>query len=378
MVAEAFASIEPVIKKDGKIVLDHPVLDLLRKPSPFFTQDLFLETLGKHYLVTANAYVVALGGINRPPMELQPISPSNANDVEGSQGLVENFIVSGNSLAGSYQIDKDRGAIRYLSGNLREIKQIRGFSIRNNSLLRGQSLLVSASAEVRQHILGNTHNLSLLERGGRLSLVVHYEEDIGPDDFDAVEDRVIEKFGGAAKAGGISVSAGGKLDVKELGTSNKDMDFANLQEMAKEAVALQYKVPLALVTIKAQTLDNLGISFLALYDRAVLPLADRIFGGLSDLLLPRYGEDPAETKITYDLDTITALASRRNEELKLRRDLNLESLNELRSTIGREPVDGGDQVLAPATMIPIGTDLFTDDNIQGESEPGLLRDEESE
>jgi len=259
MIAETFASIEPVVKINQEIIkTDHPVLDLLRSPSPFFNKSLFFETIAKHYLITANAYVVALGNISRPPIELQPISPGNTSDVEGAQGIVVNFIVSGNTLSGSYELNKGNRVVRYLKGNLSELKQIRGFSIKNNSLLRGRSPLISASAEVRQHILGNTHNVSMLERGGRVSLVFHFEEDMNPDDFEATKDRVRSQYGGATKAGEIGVTSGGKLDIKELGTNNKDMDFAKLQTMAKQAVALQYKVPLPLISTDASTFDNVS------------------------------------------------------------------------------------------------------------------------
>jgi len=225
--------------------------------------------------------------------------------------------------------------------------------------------------------MGNTHNVSMLEKGGRVSLVFHFDEDLNPDDFEEVKQKVRTQYGGATKAGEIGVTSGGSLDIKEIGTNNKDMDFANLQNMAKQAVALQYRVPLPLITVSAATLNNYKEGKLALFDDAVLPLADRIYGGLSDLLLPRFGEDPSKTQITYDMDTITALAVRRNEELKLRRDLNLESTNEMREAIGREPVEGGDHILAPATMVPIGTDLFTEDNEPDQDvEPGLARDEE--
>ena len=118
------------------------------------------------------------------------------------------------------------------------------------------------------------------------------------------------------------------------------MDFAKLQTMAKQSVALQYKVPLPLISTEASTFSNVSTSRLALYDDAVLPLADRIFGGLTELLIPWYKQDPAKVVITYDLDSITALAGRRNEDLKLRRDLNIETLNEFRTAIGREPVEG--------------------------------------
>ncbi len=370
-IAEAFASINPVLKEGTEIIRDHPVLDLLQTPSPFYTQDLFLENLGKNYLITGETELVALGNTNRPPLELQPINPKNVTVNQGQNGLAISLIVSGESLAGAYQLEHRGRIVRYLRGNLSEIKQIRNYSTRNNSLLRGQSPLVSASAEARQHIEGNNHNVSLLVNGGRVSLVFHFEEDLNDDDFLEVKQRVRDQYGGARNAGEIGVTAGSKMDIKELGTNNKDMDFANLQNMARTAVALQYKFPLPLLSTEAATFNNYKEAKAALYDDAVLPLADRIFGGLSDFLLPRYGLDPSKVRITYDIDQITALAGRRNEELKLRKELGLETDNELRTMIGRESYEGGDVHYKPANMIPVGTDLFTDDNVPG---GGLARD----
>jgi HK97 family phage portal protein len=367
-VADAFACIDPVIKQDGKIIRDHPVLDLLNKPSPFFTRELFFEMLGKEYLITGETGLVALGGIARPPLELQPITSKNFSPNEGRQGLAQSWILSGNTLPGVYELVVRSNRARYLDGTLREFKQIRSYSTRDGSLLRGQSLLRSASAEARQHILGNTHNVSILEKGGRVSLVFHFQEDMDQDDFETARDRVNERYGGADKAGTIGVTAGGKLDIKEVGTNNKDMDFALLQAMAKQAVAMTYKVPLPLVTTDASSFNNYKEAKLALFDDAVIPLASRILGGLTELLMPRYGEDPAKTRITFDPDQITALVSRRNSELKVRRELNLETTNEMRSTLGREAVTGGDSILVPANLIPMGTDLFTGDNI---SEPSV-------
>jgi len=372
-IAEAFASINPVLKDGNEIITDHPILELLQSPSPFYSQDLFFENLAKNYLITGETELIAIGNINRPPIELQPMNPQNVTINEGSGGIATSIIVSGQSLTGSYNLVKKGRVVRYLRGNLSEIKQIRNYSTRDNSLIRGQSPLVSASAEARQHIEGNNHNVSLLTNGGRVSLVFHFDEDLQDDDFQATKQRVIEQYGGSTKAGTIGVTAGGKLDIKELGINNKDMDFANLQEMARTAVALQYKFPLPLLSTSASTFNNYKEAKAALYDDAVLPLADRIFGGLSDLLLPRYGFDPSKVRLTYDMDQITALANRRNEELKLRRELNIETTNEMRAMLGREPIEGGDTVLAPATMIPIGTDLFTEDNNQ---DAALVRDTE--
>jgi len=370
-IAEAFAVLDPVIEQDGKIIKEHPVLELLRNPSPYYDDVLFLETLAKHYLVTNESEIIAIGNINRPPLELQPISPANVSIVEGNGGLAQSIDVSGNTLAGAFALETKKNRARYLNGSLKELKQIRGFSTNGNSLLRGQSLLVPAAKEARQHILGNDHNVSLLEKGGRLSAVFHFEEDMDTDDFNKTRDRVRDQYGGASKAGEIGVTAGGKMKINELGVTNKDMDYVKLHAMAQQAVALQYKVPLPLITVVAATFNNYKEAKLALYDDAVLPLADRIFGGLTSFLMPRYGLDPAKTRITYDIDTITALAVRRNEELVLRKDLNVETTNELRQLIGRESFDGGDTHYVPANMLPVGQDAFTD-----EDEPTVLRDED--
>jgi len=206
-IAEAFASINPILKDGTEIITDHPVLDLLQTPSPFYTQDLFFENLAKSYLITGETELIAIGNVNRPPIELQPINPKNVTINQGTGGLATSMIVSGETLIGAYNLTKQGRMLRYIRDNLSEIKQIRNYSTRDNSLIRGQSALVSASAEVRQHIEGNNHNVSLLVNGGRVSLVFHFDEDLSPDDFDATKQRVMEQYAGSQQAGKIGVTA---------------------------------------------------------------------------------------------------------------------------------------------------------------------------
>ncbi len=96
--------------------------------------------------------------------------------------------------------------------------------------------------------------------------------------------------------------------------------------------------------------------------------------------MPRYGLDPTEYRITYDKTRIEALTVIALEELKLRKEINIESDNELRATIGRKPYKGGDVVLKPANLIPAGTDIFSEPGEELDDEPAavLLRDQEVE
>jgi HK97 family phage portal protein len=372
-IVDAFVSIEPVLQNidDKQLTYNHEIIELLNQPSPYFDGALFMQTIATDYLVTDECHIVALGNKGRAPLELQPLSPKNVSPVEGNGGVPSSFIVSGNTLAGDYKPERDGKTIHYLDGPLRELRQIRGFSTKNNSLLRGQSRLVNAAREVRQNILGGKHNVSLLEKGGRVSLVFHYGEDSEIQDFDELKDRVRSQSGGADKAGQIGVSTGGKLQIEELGKTNKDMDFALLQRMAADTVALQYNVPLPLVSNDSSTFNNFRDANLALYDWAVLPLFDKIFTAIGSWLLPRYGMDPRKYRLTYDPLSIPALRTRILDELEKRSKIGIETDNELRATIARDPYPEGDTHYKAANLLPVGADIAP-------SEPQVIRDQNTD
>lgn len=362
MITGPFSVLEPILIVDNKIIRNHPLINLLNKPSPYFAKELMLEFLAKEYLVTGNCSYITLGGFRRPPLSIEPISMRDVNIIQGPGGLPSSIIIAGNTLNGVYIPKIKNGTLRYADGALRNLAHIRMYSTKNNSRLLGQSPLLAASKEIRQHILGGLHNVSILEKGGRVSLIFHFNAEMDEEDFEETKDRVNEQYGGANQAGKIAVTAGGELDIKEVGINNRDMDFAVLQRMAIKAVALQFDVPLPLVSDERQTLDNYRQGNLALYDNAVIPLSRRIFGPMGMDLLPRYGLDPRNARITYDPDEVSALVSRRNDEIKKRASINVESDNEIRALLGREPYEGGDVVLKPASLIPAGTDKLITDN----------------
>lgn len=367
-VAEAFSSVPLSLmlntSKGPEVIKDHDVLGALRQPSAWHDGELFIDILAKDYLITGECHFVALGNINmnRPPLELVPISPRSITpSPEIYSDAPVGWNVLGNTLTGFYELELKGKQARYLQGNYRELHTTRNYSTRNNSMFRGQSPLVPAAREVRSHILGTEHNVSLLENGGRVSLVFHFDTNMKRADFEETRRRIIEQYGGWNRAGSIGVTSGQGMKIEELGTAPKDMDYKGVHQVAKESVAMTYRVPLPLISTVNMTLSNYKEAKTALYDDAVIPLASRILGSLSRFLLPRYGLDPEKARICINPDDIPALVSRRNDELGKRAKLNIETDNELRGMIGREPYEGGDQVYKPATLIPVGSDLFTED-----------------
>jgi phage portal protein BeeE len=261
---------------------------------------------------------------------------------------------------------KDRIA-RYFDGPLRELFMISGFSS-DSSDSSADSPLQAAAMECQQQLKGKIHNVQMLNNGGRMSLLIIFKDagGISDDEMRARLQILNERFAGSENAGRIGAMEGSEIEeVREMGVSQKDMDFVNMNETASRAIYSRYKIPLPLITTDASSFNNMETGVSMLYDFAVLPLAEKSFSGLSRFLLPRFGYKLTDVRITYNPDSIGTLKSRRLDELIKRKNIGVETVNELREAIpNRENLEGGDVLYQPATLIPLGTDIHDTGDLQ--------------
>jgi HK97 family phage portal protein len=367
MIATAFEQIQPVLKApDGKLTNDHDVIKLLNQPNGFQSWREFGGMLSRHYLLKHDTHITGLGSVKRPPLEVYSVKPQVVSNIEDSRDQYPSryFVQSGSGKGIYNRAESLKTGARFYDGTLKELFHIMGFSSLNTNL-QGDSPLQAIALEIKQQLQGRVHNLKMIENGGRLSLIVSFKDPdgINPDEHERRKKRINEDLSGAENAGGIAVISAAETSVKEVGNSNKDMDYVKLDETAGNIIFLRYGIPLPLVSTKATTFNNMQTAIGIFYDQAVIPNSNTIFGGLSKFLLPRYGLDPAQWSITYDPLSITALQSRMLDEIEKRKKNNLETTNELRALIGREEItEGGDIVYQPANLVPVGTDLLTEDD----------------
>ncbi len=379
MIADEVEHLHPVIQtEDGKYIQDHDLLRLLKSPNGFDNWSGFIGAAARHYLLTRECFYYGGGGISRPPLEMFAVKPQTISTIENAVDRYPHvFMVTEGRAGGTYTRSERARKVNYYDGNLREIFRVHGFSSRTDET-RADSPLEAVALEAKQQIQGRVHNLSLLENGGRLSLIVQFKDSMTEDEHLARRDSLNRSLAGAGNAGRIAVVSSSDMEIKEAGTTNKDMDYAELDAVAREALFLRYKIPLPLVSNDAATDNNMSHAVFQLYDRCVLPLADVLLDGLGRFLLPRYGLDPARACITFNPESIDALVARRVDMLLARQKLGVETINELRAQLpNREPIDGGDTLYQPSTLVPVGTDLFTDDNVDSATEAARLLAEDA-
>jgi HK97 family phage portal protein len=368
-IAVACEQISPVLKNpDGSIEYKHDCLLKIKSPNFFETYKEFIGQLIRHYLLTNNSFVSLIGNISSPPLQLYAVKPQNVNIYQDRLDGYPNYynISTVSPGRGKYNREENRMRVRYLDGNLLELYHIMGFSAKDINT-QGDSPLEAIALEIKQQIAGKTHNVSLLNQGGRLSLVVTFKgESPSEQEFEEREQRIYETFSGSNNAGKIAVLAGEDVSISEFGKTNKDMDFVNLDEMAKNVIFLKFGVPLPLVSLDASTYNNIELATFDFFENTVLPVFSTVMDGLSKVLMPRYKLDYPDYKLTYDNTSIPVIMRQMLNEIELRKKINIESINELRDTIGKNDVEGGETIYQPATLVPLGMEeepTLTDDEI---------------
>jgi len=365
LITDNLASIKPVIfdNKKNEYVYEHPLLTLLQKPNPFSDGDLFIKSLASYYLLTGNCYVNIVG--SSKPLELYSFNPQDINIVSNTKdGYPQSYQYCAPSGSATYNRDRNQNFV-ITSGSQagNQIGHLKNFNPKySKDNLYGVSELVACELEISQYLAASIHNNSLLKNQARPSglLIRKGQNIVSQESIDSIKNLVKENLSGAANAG-QTIFLNGDFDWKQLSESIKDMDFATLKSQTEQSIYKALKVPLTFATESASTMNNKEIAKLDLYDNTVIPLAKILYSFLGNLLLPRYAGSE-ELILTYDESDIDALKSRQvDNTLKLSQSGVL-TINEIRTKLGYESLEGGDNIYQPASLASIASDLFTEDN----------------
>jgi HK97 family phage portal protein len=357
--------------KNNEVIPNHPVLELLKTPNSDSTTSELLYSMSVFWLITGNSYLVATGPVNKPPLELSTVFPQQITIQDNPQDGLAELIISNTSVAHiNFRRHETGKRFRFYHFDEREIWHIKRFNPNPQSLV-GQSLLSAIYPEIDQYNYSSIHNASLLKRGGRPSGILMMNALKGSDGeavaplTESQESRLkaqINNFvAGAQNAGKVLAVAGANMKWENLITTNRDMDFEKLKVGVQNSIYNRLDIPLPFINPERQTFANMGLAKEQLYDNAIFHLADRLFEELNIFLMPRYGRQSENLKLTYDKSAIPALQNRRVRQVESRKKLGIFTDNELRRDLGEEPYDGGDVIYKPGNEVPVGEDAYTGD-----------------
>jgi len=316
------------------------------------------------YALTGNVYFDIMGNVNREPAAIRCLKPFDISIDLDNDDIAKLYRAS-NGYGGQMTYNrKSKTDFRYYAGTMNELIHI--MDVTGTHRGRGANPVNSIVKNCLSSISAVDHNNALLNNGARPSgaLMADKDENLTDKQFSYMKSELENQYTGSSKAGRPMLLEGG-LKWVEMSISPKDLDFKELlQSNAKEIIA-RYMLSLSSITMDGATFNNMAVSRVNDFDKAIEPIATAIFDGLDDALLPRFGLDTDRYKITYNPESAPALIERDIQKGERMANTGVFTYNEIRTQFGKEPLaDGGDNVYAPQGLQVIGQDAYTGDQTE--------------
>ncbi len=327
MIARGIATVPWLLFQGSSILTDHPLLKLMQSPSKSESKASMLEDLATCFLLSGNAYLHIKTNTLGEPVELEVLRPDRVRVVAGEQG-VEAYDHMVNGIGQRLSVD----SVVHLK------------STHPLDDWYGLSPIEVAAMAIDQHNAVSSHNLALLQNGGRPSGVFVWkntEEGWGltAEQKQTLSEGITQAYSGQGNAGRIMVLEG-DVEWKEMGLSPKDMDFVEGKYVAAREIAQAFGVPPMLVGVPGDaTYANYKEARFHLWEDTILPLLERFQHVFTCNLAKRVD---AALRFGYDMDAISALAPRREAVWRKVSNATFLSDIEKREVLGFErEVEGG-------------------------------------
>jgi len=321
-IANAVASIEWQVDIGGKIVDEHPILDLINRPNPAMSRFAWWQARVSYLLLSGNNYDERVTDTRGNTLELWPLRPDRMTILPGETGLPKGYEYKTGNQKVVYPVDAKLGS---------DILHIKLFHPTDDWY--GMSPISAGAYSIDQHNESMNWVQSLLQNAARPSgaLVVDSETGLSDEEYQRLKVELDQKYSGAENAGRPMLLEGG-LDWKSMGLSPMDMEILRTKESAARDISLAFGVPPLLLNIPGDnTYANYREARLGFYEDTILPLVEYQAAELSYWL----SED---VRLVPNKDKIEAIADKRTKMWEMADNSDDLTLNESRAMKGYDPL----------------------------------------
>lgn len=263
--------------------------------------DGLLEGIAAQLLLHGNSYARLIADDDGMPAEICTLRPERVSVVADERGWPTAYLYRVAGRVSRFERCDAMGR--------RQVAHLKALHPRDDHY--GLGCLEAACAAATVHNGASRWNKALLDNAARPSGALVYDAGDGTtlsaDQFNRLRDELAAEFSGSGNAGRPLLLEGG-LKWQALSMSPADMDFVALKEGAARDIALAFGVPPVLVGLPGDaTYANAREAGRALYRHTILPMAERVLRGLSEML----GDWLGPVKLAVDTDQLSELAEDR-------------------------------------------------------------------
>jgi HK97 family phage portal protein len=212
------------------------------------------------------------------------------------------------------------------------------------------------------------YNRKYFLNGAQIGLYVQSDTNV-EGNIERIKRSMRDGYGGVENAHKIPVMPKG-VKLEHTGVTHKDMDFQDLAETTRDRILAGFRVSKTILGT-AESDTNRATAETADYvfsKRTIKPKMELLLSYLNEFLVPRYGDD---LYLTF-IDPVPEDKAFRTQEMQAAiGNQPVMTANEVREQfMGLGPVQGGEQLMRPSTMIPAGqTEEPEGDDLAPEAAP---------
>lgn len=248
---------------------------------------------------------------------------------------------------------------------IQEVDIVRDFYMNPRDPLRGASPVEAFALSHHFDIYLRAYGVKLVRDGGTVTQVVKTDQDLSPEEADALESRLQRKFRTPGRIGVFGKGA----SVENPGLPIKDLDFLRTLKPTMDQILAIYKMPRSKFGLTEGAGDtNQKVAARSYEENSLRPRLKSFDEIMNEVILPRAGfspdtvyesEDPVEADRTAEfkeaLETFESGAS---------------TVNEFLQAIGKDKVVDGDVRFIPNSVIVVKSyEDVVDDGSEPETPP---------
>lgn len=279
---------------------DHPVVDLLRRPNPFYSGHVMWMGIIADLLVTGNAYLIKVRSQRNHVVELW-YAPQHTMQPRGSSGDDTVFI-------DHYEYSTGVGVTEL---PMEDVIHFR-WGIDERNVRKGKSPLLSVLREVFTDNEAANYAASLLRNLGIPGVIVVPDEQGEAPSLDDRRDmeRVWNQRFGRDNRGRVLV-AGARMKVTTLSFSPQEMNLRDVRRIPEERISAALGVPAIVAGLGAgldrSTFANFGEAREMAYENGIIPTQRLVGEDLTTQLLRDFEGEGTNMRVGFDLRNVRVL-----------------------------------------------------------------------
>jgi HK97 family phage portal protein len=336
--AEKVSEIEFILKRGDKVIEDNKLLGLLYNPSKVFTGREFWALYQKYYDIFGEVYILldkemTMGGGNR----------INELQILRSDLVKPNFSEATGELIN----------VEYRTGKGTKIFQADEIIYAHNpdpvAPLRGESLMRAGIRQIETSTQIDEYQNKVLENGGRVEGVFKFKSVLNKEQLEEIKDKYQEEYGNASRSG-LPMFLGGEAEYDKMALTPAEMAYLETKKVTLNDIAILTGVPKSILgSTSDETYANADAAIAIFLRETINPLCKNLCEKLNQVLIPE------DLELTF-VDPTPENKEDKRKDLETANNINAMTTNEKREMLGLDPIKGGDDILVPMNLVPMGVD----------------------